>query len=76
MSLKPLRTSLSAPEDAAHVHPALDRRFDTAELNLAVLRDRGDSGRQAAGERHEHVFDRRGAVVLGRKDLGVVGIER
>ncbi len=40
-----------------------------------MLSDRSDTGGQAAGEADEHELDRRGAVVLGREDLGVVGIE-
>jgi len=39
MSLKPLRTSLSATEDPADVVRALDRRGDRAQLDAAVLRD-------------------------------------
>src|SRR5690606_31852850 len=32
------------------------------------------AGRQARGERDEHVLDRRRAVVVGGKKLGVVGV--
>ena len=63
-------------QDASHVHPALDRGRHAAQLDLSVLRNGGDTGRQAAGEGYEHVFDRRGTVVLGRENLGVVGVER
>ena len=63
-------------EDAAHVHGAFDRRRDPAQLDLAVLGDRGDAGGQAAGQADEHVLDRRRAVVLGGEDLGMVDVER
>ena len=51
-------------EDAADVHAPVNRGRHTAQLDLAVLRHRGDAGGQAAGQGHEHVLDRRGAVVL------------
>ena len=41
-----------------------------------MLGDRGDAGGQAAREPHQHVFDRRGALVLGGEDLRVIGVER
>src|SRR3954451_17531363 len=40
-----------------------------------MLGDGGNSGREAAREPHQNVFDRRRALVLGRKNLGVIGIE-
>ena len=62
-------------EDAADVVVALDRRLDRAQLDAAVLRDRRHAGGQAARQADEEVLDRRDAVVLGREDLGVVGVE-
>ena len=43
---------------------------DAAQLDLAVLRDGGDAGGQAAGQADEHVLDRRRAVVLEAKISG------
>ena len=63
-------------EDPADVLRALDRRLDRAQLDAAVLRDRRDARRQAARQADEEVLDRRDAVVLGREDLRVVGVER
>ena len=62
-------------EDALDVHVALDGRLDRAELDAAILGDRGDAGREAAREPDEQELDRRHAVVLGGEDLRVVGIE-
>src|SRR5690242_17086077 len=62
-------------EDAADVVGALDRRGDRAQLDAAVLGDRGHAGRQAAGQADDEVLDRRDAVVGRREDLGVVGLE-
>src|SRR3954451_7534273 len=62
-------------EDAAHVHRTFDRGADAAQLDLAVLRDRGDAGGQAATQRGEAVLDGRRAVVLRREDLRVVDVE-
>ena len=52
------------------------RRLDRLQLDVAVLGDRGDAGGQAARQPDQHIFDRRRALVLGREDLGMVGIER
>src|SRR5262245_64784082 len=62
-------------EDAVDVHVSLDGRVDRAELDLALLRDRGDARRQAASERREGELDRGGAVVLGGELERVVGLE-
>ena len=51
-------------------------RLDRAQLDAAILRDRGDAGRQAAREADEHVLDRRDAVILRREDLRMIGLER
>jgi hypothetical protein len=64
------------PEDPADVARALDRRLDRAQLDAAVLRDGGHAGRQAAGQADDEVLDRRDAVVGGREDLGVAGLDR
>ena len=61
-------------EDAQDVHVALERRLHRVQLDVAVLRDGRDAGGEAAGEADEHELDRRGAVVLGREDLRVVGV--
>ena len=62
-------------EDAADVHLAFELRLDRAQLDAAILRDGGDAGGEAAREADEHVLDRRDALVLGREDLGMVGVE-
>ena len=62
-------------EDAEDVHVALDGRGDRAQLDLAVLCDRGDAGGQATDQADEHELDRRGAMVFGGEALGVVGVE-
>src|SRR6185312_11871374 len=54
---------------------AFDRRGDRAQLDAAVLRDRRHARRQAAGQADDEVLDWRDAVVRGREDLGVVGLE-
>ena len=41
-----------------------------------MLGDSGNAGRQTAGQADKHVLHRCGAVVLGRENLGMVGIER
>ena len=46
-----------------------------AELDLAVLRHGRDAAGEAARQRDEQDLDGRGAVVLGREELGVVGVE-
>jgi len=56
------------------VHRGLDGRADRAELDLALLRHGRDARREAAAQRHEHVLDRRDAVVLGGELEGVVGV--
>ena len=40
-----------------------------------MLRHRGDTRGQAARKSDQHILDGRGAVVLGGKDLRVIGIE-
>src|SRR5688572_4453543 len=62
-------------ENPADVVVALDDRLDRAQLDAAILRDRGDAGGQAAGQADEEVLDGGDGVVLGREDLGVVGVE-
>ena len=63
-------------ENALDVHRAFDVRFDRAQLDAAVLRDRGNAGGQTAGKADEQELDRRDALVLGREDLRVIGVER
>ena len=63
-------------EDALDIHVAFERRRDRLQLDVAILRDRGDAGRQAAREADQDIFDRCGAQILGREALGVIGIER
>ena len=62
-------------KDALDVHIALDGRLDRAKLDVAVLRDRCDPGRQATGQSHQDEFDGRSAFILRRKHLGMIGIE-
>src|SRR5262249_57179540 len=62
-------------EDSLKLHVAFGRRLARAQLDIAVLSDGGDARRQAARESDQDVFDRGRAPVLGRKDLGVIGIE-
>src|ERR1700733_9593253 len=62
-------------EEPAEVVAALDGRLDRAKLNAAVLRDRRHTRAQAPRQTHEEVLDRGDPVVLGREDLGVVGVE-
>ena len=62
-------------EHALQVHAAFERRAHRVQLDVAVLRHRGDARGQAAGEADEHVLDRRGAVVRRGEDLRVVRIE-
>ncbi|MEJ2371199.1 MAG: hypothetical protein P8Y07_10180 [Gemmatimonadales bacterium] len=63
-------------EDALNVHRALECRLDGIQLDLAILGDRGDAGRQAGSQAGQHELDGRGPMVLGREDLRVVGVER
>src|SRR5713101_2400813 len=62
-------------EDALYIHVALERRRDLVQLDLPVLCDCGHACRQAARETHEHVLDRRGAVVRRCEDLRMIGVE-
>ena len=57
------------------IHVAFDGGRDRAQLDVAMLRDRGDAGGQAARQADQHIFDRRGAFVLGGEHLRMVGIE-
>ncbi len=75
MSLKPLRTSASAPRmprmswppsTEASTELSLMPRFCATEAMPAVRQD---------GQAHEQVLDRGDAVVLGGEDGGVVGLE-
>ena len=61
-------------EDALQVHAGFERGLDGAQLDLAILRDRSDAGREAGGEADEHVLHRRRAVVFGREDRRMVGV--
>src|ERR1017187_7307142 len=63
-------------EDPADVMAALDRGLDRAQLDATVLRHGRNTPRQAARQADEEILDRRDAVVLGRENLGVVGLER
>ncbi len=57
-------------EDALDVHGPFELRLDRPELDAAILRDRGDAGRQAAGQTDEHQFDGRGAESSDAKISG------
>src|SRR4029079_4693382 len=63
-------------ENAANVHRAFELRFDRPELNPAILCDRGNARREAAGETDQHVLNRRDAVILRGENLGMIRLER
>ena len=58
------------------VHVALERGPDRAQLDAPMGGDGGDAGGQAAGQAGEDHLDGGHAVILGREDLRVVGVER
>src|SRR5436190_7998650 len=62
-------------EDAAHVHPGLERRRHRAQLDLARLGDGRNAGGEAARETGKDDLHRRGRIVFGCEHLGMVGIE-
>src|SRR5262249_31952232 len=62
-------------EDAVEIHLPFELRLYRAQLYAAVLRHGRHTRGEAAGETDQHQFDRRRAVVLGGKDLGVIGLE-
>ena len=51
-------------QDSMEILVGLDGCLHRAQLNLAMLGDRGDARRQAAAQRDQHVLHRRDAVVL------------
>ena len=62
-------------ENALHVHVPFQGRGDRAQLNVAVLGNRGDTGGQATCQANQDVLDRRSTLVLGCKKFRVVSIE-
>src|SRR5262245_38184317 len=62
-------------EDAGQIHRSLDGRRDLAELNPAMLGNRGYAGGEAASQGDEHELNRRRALILRGEDLRVVGLE-
>ena len=48
---------------------------DRVQLHAPIGRNGGDAGGQAAGETGEDHFDGSHPVVLGREDLGMVGVD-
>jgi hypothetical protein len=76
MSLKPLRTSLSAPRiPRMSCPPSTVDSTERSWMPRFCATDATPAG-QAARQADEEVLDRRDAVVLRREDLGVVGVER
>src|SRR6516164_11018441 len=63
-------------EDALNVHVGLERGLDRMELYTAPLGDRGNARREAACKTGEDEFDWSRRIVLGRKDLRVVCLNR
>src|SRR5215470_4903071 len=63
-------------EDALNVHVGLERGLDRMELYAAPLGNRGNARREAARKTGEDEFDRSRSIVLGRKDLRVVCLDR
>ena len=57
------------------VHVAFDRRRDGAQLDVAVLGDRGDAGGEAARQPDKHVLDGRRAVIFGGENFRMIGVE-
>ena len=51
-------------QDSMEILVGLDGCLHRAQLNLAMLGDRGDASRQAAAQRDQHILDRGDAVVL------------
>ena len=62
-------------KDPLDIHVPFNRRDDRTELNAAMLGDGRNPRRKAARQPYQNIFDRRRAFVLGRKHLGVIGIE-
>src|ERR1700682_3655395 len=62
-------------EDPPDVHGTFDRRGNTSQLDLPMLRHGCDARGQAAGQAHEYELDGCRAVVLGRENLGMVDVE-
>ena len=75
MPSKPLRTSLSMPRMPWMFHPSFERRRNRTQLDLTMLGDGRDASSQAAGQADQYHLDRRGALVFGGEDLGMVGVE-
>src|SRR5215472_7136911 len=63
-------------EDALNVHVGLERSLDRMELYAAPLRDCSNARREAARKTGEDEFDGSRSVVLGRKHLRVVRLDR
>src|SRR5215510_2273739 len=63
-------------EDALNVHVGFDRGLDRMELYAAPLGDRSNARREAARKTGEDEFDRSRSIVIGRKDLRVVSLDR
>src|SRR5262245_56251788 len=63
-------------EDALNVHVGLERGLDRMELYAAPLGDCSNARREAARKTGEDEFDGSRSVVLGRKDLRVVRLDR
>src|SRR5215471_15464678 len=63
-------------EDALNVHVGLERGLDRMELYAAPLGDCSNARREAARKTGEDEFDGSRSVVLGRKDLRVVCLDR
>src|SRR6516162_1985409 len=63
-------------EDALNVHVGFERGLDRMELYAASLGDCGNARREAARKTREDEFDRSRSLVLGRKDLWVVCLDR
>ena len=62
-------------ENALDVHVPFYGRRDRAQLNVAVLGNRGDTCRQTTRQPNQDVVDWRGTFVLGGENFRVVGIE-
>ena len=75
MRSKPLRSSSSSAERAAHVHVAVERRLDLGQPHLARGGDVDDRRRQAGRERVQQVLGRVGAGVGAEQDRRLAGVE-
>src|SRR6185369_16196884 len=64
------------PENALNVHCSLEIGLDRPQLDSSILRDSGDTGRQATRQSDEDELDRRHTMILGCEDLRMIGVER